>query len=381
MAKATGSDEQARGDGLPTTAAGVRVDLVVLACAVSAGIHAALVPDHLAEGAGPGIGFAVAAGLLLVAAVVSTRRPSQLVLLATAGLFAGLIVSYALVLVVGLPLVHPEREAVDGLALATKAVEAGGLVLAASLVRRPQLALFHRLKGTLVNTTRSARPVPLVLIALVTLFSALVALAVSGGMNMAQAHSPAAHAHAVPADPVKSVAFHADMRKLWEDHITWTRLAIISLEGGTPDTDATVARLLRNQVDIGNAIKPFYGARAGNELTRQLRNHILIAADVIAAAKAGDQAKLADAQKRWVANADTIATVLHSVNPGNWPLAVLKSEMHMHLKLTTEEAVAHLQGKWAADVAAYDRVHVHILHMSDVLADGIVAQFPARFAG
>jgi hypothetical protein len=195
-------------------------------------------------------------------------------------------------------------------------------------------------------------------------------------MNMAAAHGDAPHAHAATA---KSTAFHADMRKLWEDHITWTRLAIISLEGGTPDTDATVGRLLRNQVDIGNSVKPFYGAKAGNALTGLLKSHILIAADVIAAAKAGDKAKLADAQARWLKNADQIAAFLHAANPDHWPLATLKNEMRMHLGFTTAEAVAHLQGKWNADVAAYDRVHNHILHMSDLLADGLVEQFPARF--
>jgi len=29
---------------------------------------------------------------------------------------------------------------------------------------------------------------------------------------------------------------------------------------------------------------------------------------------------------------------------------------------------------------AYDRVHVHILHMADLLSDGIIAQFPSAFA-
>jgi hypothetical protein len=222
----------------------------------------------------------------------------------------------------------------------------------------------------------TTRPIPLALTALVAFFSALAALAVSGGMNMASAHGDAPHAPVVTA---KSAAFHADMRKLWEDHITWTRLAIISLEGGTPDADATVARLLRNQVDLGNAIKPYYGAKAGNGLTRLLKSHILIAADVIAAAKASDKAKLADAQARWLKNADQIAAYLHAANPEYWPLAALKGEMHMHLGFTTAEAVAHLQRNWPADVAAYDRVHHHILHMSDVLADGIVAQFPGRF--
>ena len=84
-------------------------------------------------------------------------------------------------------------------------------------------------------------------------------------------------------------------------------MAIISLEGGTPDTQATVGRLLKNQTDIGNAIKPFYGKAAGVAVTKLLREHILIAADVIAAAKAGNKAELTDAQNRWTSNADQIA--------------------------------------------------------------------------
>ena len=228
-----------------------------------------------------------------------------------------------------------------------------------------------------MRNTRAARPIPIALTALVAFFSALAALAVSNGMNMAQAHGSTQHAS--PALSEKGVALRTDMRKLWEDHVTWTRLAIISLESGTPDTDATVGRLLRNQADIGNAIKPYYGAAAGNELTRQLRTHILIAADLIAAAKAGDQTKLADAQERWNANADQIAATLHSVNPRFWKLGAMKAEMRTHLALTTEEAVARLQGNWDADVVAYDKVVRHILHMSDMLTSGIIGQFPARF--
>jgi hypothetical protein len=170
-----------------------------------------------------------------------------------------------------------------------------------------------------------------------------------------------------------------DMRKLWEDHIVWTRLAIISLTTDSPDTEATVGRLLANQTHIGDAVKPFYGNAAGNELTRQLRLHILIAADVVAAARAGDEEALAEALARWQSNADDIAAVLNSVNPRYWPLATMKAEMRRHLDLTTQEAVARLQGNWSADVAAYDEIHEHILHMSDLLSEGIVKQFPKRF--
>ena len=234
--------------------------------------------------------------------------------------------------------------------------------------------------------TRTYRPIPLALTMLIALFSALVALAVAGGHNAAAHGDGAEHAttHVVAADDVKPMsrsefALRQEMRRLWEDHITWTRLAIISLTTDSPDTEATVGRLLKNQTDIGDAVKPFYGEAAGNELTRQLRLHILIAADVVAAARAGDQAELADAQARWLANADDIAAVLNSVNPKHWELATMKAEMHKHLDLTTQEAVARLQGNWNADVAAYDEIHEHILHMSDLLSNGLVKQFPKRF--
>jgi hypothetical protein len=130
--------------------ADLRTDLVILTCAISAGIHGALVPDHFEEGTGAGLGFAVATVLLAILAVVLTRKPRQLALVATTAVFAGLIASYALVLTTGFPVLHPEPEAADALALFTKAIEAIGLVLAASLLRRPSLAItLTQPKGTL----------------------------------------------------------------------------------------------------------------------------------------------------------------------------------------------------------------------------------------
>jgi CHASE2 domain-containing sensor protein len=131
------------------TLAELRTDVVILTCAISAGIHGALVGDHFDEGAGPGIAFVLATVLLAALAVALTRRPTQLVLAGAALVFAGLLASYALAVTTGLPVLHPEREAVDGLALFTKAIEAIGLVTAASLLRRPSLvvALFEA-KGT-----------------------------------------------------------------------------------------------------------------------------------------------------------------------------------------------------------------------------------------
>ena len=226
-------------------------------------------------------------------------------------------------------------------------------------------------------TTRTPRPIPIGLTMLIALFSALAALAVTGGHDAA-AHGDESH-EASPTITQKELALRQDMRKLWEDHVTWTRLAVIGLTTDAPDTEASVGRLLRNQTDLGNAIKPFYGKAAGNRLTALLREHIVIAADLIAVARKGDTEGVASEQARWTANADEIATFLSNANPRSWKPATMKSMMRAHLRLTTNEVVARLRKDWAADVLAYDRIHVQILHMADMLSDGLIAQFPGRF--
>lgn len=169
-----------------------------------------------------------------------------------------------------------------------------------------------------------------------------------------------------------------NMRKLWEDHITWTRNVILCLTDNLPGSNQALKRLFKNQEDIGNAIKPIYGEDAGKRLTAMLHDHIAISADVVNAAKAGDNAKLGAANKRWTANADEISIFLSKANP-NWKLDDMKQMMHDHLKLTTDEAVARIKKDYVADIAAYDKVHNEILEMSDMLSAGIIKQFPAKF--
>ncbi|MGZ3653329.1 MAG: glycosyltransferase [Bdellovibrionota bacterium] len=181
------------------------------------------------------------------------------------------------------------------------------------------------------------------------------------------------------AAPINQNEFRAAMRKLWEDHITWTRLFIISDAANLPDKTATTQRLLRNQQDIGDAISPFYGRQAGAKLTQLLRDHILIAAQVVDAAKARDNNRLNRANTQWYSNADQIAAFLAGANPRNWALAEMQNMMHSHLQLTTTEAVTYLQGNFSASIAAYDQVHLQILGMADMLSSGIIRQFPRAF--
>jgi len=199
----------------------------------------------------------------------------------------------------------------------------------------------------------------------------------------AAALGPLQSPHAAPASQAqtseKAVTFTRAMDRLWEEHIVWTRLVIVDVAAGLPDLKTAEARLLRNQTDIGNAIKPYYRAAAGKQLTRLLRTHILEAVPVLVNAKSGDRAALTKALHAWYANANQIAVFLSKANPQAWPLSMTSSMMRRHLQLTTAEAVARLQGHWSADVAAYDRVENEILGMSQMLSSGIIQQFPNRF--
>ena len=188
-----------------------------------------------------------------------------------------------------------------------------------------------------------------------------------------------AHATAVAPPTAARMAFHDQMRKLWEDHVTWTRLAIVTFADGSPSFDATSGRLLQNQRDIGDAIKPFYGPAAGNKLTALLHDHITIAVELLQAAKAGDTDAFNAANTRWYANGNDIADFLAAANPRSWPDAVMRADMKEHLDQSLAEAAHELHGEYAASVSDYEGIHAHILMMADQLSAGIIAQFPSRF--
>jgi hypothetical protein len=211
---------------------GLGPDIVILACAISAGIHGALVPVHFDEGTGAGLGFVAATVLLTAVAAALTLRPaSPLALACAVAVLLGLLASYLLAVTSGLPILHPDPEPVDGLALATKTVEAVGLLAAATLLGRPWVAitLSRPEEEPNLKTTPAARPIPIALTALVAFFSALSALAVSNGHgahaygNTAPpANVPAAVTHPAMALTQKQAGFGTEMRRLLDSHSTWT---------------------------------------------------------------------------------------------------------------------------------------------------------------
>ena len=190
------------------------------------------------------------------------------------------------------------------------------------------------------------------------------------------ASSHIANSSTLPTDASTKLA--SALNSLWVDHIVWTRMYIVSYLADLPDTDVVAQRLLKNQENIGDAIKPFYGEEAGNKLTDLLKGHILVAVDLLKAAKAGDSNAAAEAEKQWYQNADDIATFLSNAIP-NWSKESLTNMLDEHLTLTKAEAVARLTGNYTGDIATFDLIHQHANGMSDAIVDGIVKQFPEKF--
>src|SRR2546423_4096382 len=208
------------------------------------------------------------------------------------------------------------------------------------------------------------------------------------------------------AQATRASALRQAMRKLWSDHVVWTRLDIIEAVDRTPVSerltkiasgvveqigtaiggavelasagDAAAIRLLRNQQEIGNAIVPYYGEAAGRKLTAILKQHILIAVELVAAAKAGDDAKSQTKDKEWDENAREIAQLLSGANP-NWPARDVYDLLDQHLRLTKTEATARLKKDWATDVKTFDDIYTEAMVIADTLAGGIVTQFPDKF--
>ncbi|HKS51773.1 MAG TPA: hypothetical protein VJS67_07875 [Pseudonocardiaceae bacterium] len=180
-----------------------------------------------------------------------------------------------------------------------------------------------------------------------------------------------------PTSP-QALSLQLALRRLWADHVIWTREYVVAAIADAPDAGTVAGRLLKNQEDIGNAVVPFYGEEAGRRLTELLKEHVMIAVDLIAAAKSGEQAKFEKADAAWDRNAANIASFLAGANP-NWPEKDVADLLGQHLALTKNEAVARLKGNWDDDVQAFDEIFTEILTVADVLAAGVVKQFPDRF--
>lgn len=167
---------------------------------------------------------------------------------------------------------------------------------------------------------------------------------------------------------------HDIFRKLWEQHVMWTRSFIASTTQDLPDAKFVTNRLLQNPIDFENIFKAFYDDQIAEEFTQLLTEHLLIAADLVNAAKQGNMEMAEKIRKKWYENADEIAEFLGGINP-YWNKENWKKLLYSHLSMTEEEAVTMLTGEYEENVKLYDAIENEALQMADYMSDGIIKQF------
>nr|WP_283094582.1 glycosyltransferase [Paenibacillus sp. ATY16] len=197
-------------------------------------------------------------------------------------------------------------------------------------------------------------------------------------MNPAGVSAQAAKEQKAECITPKMAQLKADMQRLFIDHTIWTRSYIVSALSDLKDQQDVLDRLLRNQQDIGNSIKSYYGEAAGNKLADLFREHIVIAGKIVAAAKANKPDEVKKLEADWHKNADDIVTFLSSANP-NWQFKALQDMMYTHLQYITEIVLNYIKGDWKADIATTDQNETHMIHLADMLTEGIIKQFPNKF--
>ncbi len=175
-----------------------------------------------------------------------------------------------------------------------------------------------------------------------------------------------------------SVDLNRKLRSLWEQHVFWTRLTVNSIVDGVGDVQPTTARLLRNPSDFAQVLAPIYGTAIAGQFEKLLREHLTIAAELVTDLKSGNSTAAADAQKRWYANADEIATFLAQINP-YWSKVEWQRMMYEHLRLLTEEVGSRIAKDYVRNVELSDSIEPQALGMADMMTSGIVQQFPSVF--
>lgn len=174
------------------------------------------------------------------------------------------------------------------------------------------------------------------------------------------------------------VDYRNDMRSLWEEHVAWTRMAIISLVFDLPDINEVLTRLLKNADDMGDMIRRLYGDEVAVTYSQLIKDHLLIAADLVKAALAGDELKAQEAEAKWYENADDIARFLNSVNPFLTEEAV-REMFYKHLDLTKQEAVFMINKEFEKDIAVYDEIEKQAREMADAISDAMVLHYADMF--
>lgn len=169
-----------------------------------------------------------------------------------------------------------------------------------------------------------------------------------------------------------------EMRRLWIEHIVWTKFAVSAILSDAPDTKLIVQRLLQNPSDFEKLFAEYYGFNVAKRFNELLTEHLLIAAEIVKAAKKGDTASVDMLNTKWYKNADDIADFLSSINE-YWDRRDVQRMMYKHLDLLKSNVMNMIENRYEESIKTFDQIQKQALQMADTYTEGIIKKFPNKF--
>lgn len=179
-------------------------------------------------------------------------------------------------------------------------------------------------------------------------------------------------------DPKAMNDFLADSRYVWDEHVFYTRNAIISILENLADAEYVTNRLIENQNNIGNLMRPYYSADVVDEYVSLLKDHIALVAEFAKAVR--DKKDIMPIQSQMQSNSAAIVSFLNTADPNRWSTTVVNNLWSKHMDYTAQQVMSRVNKEWLTDIAAADENHKVITEFADLFGNGIVFQNLEKFS-
>lgn len=161
-------------------------------------------------------------------------------------------------------------------------------------------------------------------------------------------------------------------RKLFTDHACYTVFVLKGIIDKNDSVTVFLNRLLDNQKDIGDQLKPIIGEENGNRVTDLLKEHIRLAGEVIKSISAKERSKLLNEKIAVLLdNGDEFSRFLSSLSPDKLPEREMIDMFERHNSFVKDMAIARRNKDYLEEQKLYDAYYNEILEMSDAIVNAL----------
>ena len=187
----------------------------------------------------------------------------------------------------------------------------------------------------------------------------------------------------------KSMIFRMDSRTLWTKYALGLVNYAVSSVANLSTTPSVEERLTKSASMLGDYFIPYYGIRAGSEISRLLTAIFENGVDVVEAIKKKED--IVPLQIKWSEQTKELAELFNKLNPGQYPVSLIQEMLEALTKLWTDNIKARFTNNIILNAESIDGINKLVItgianhvnkgyqSLADVLSRGVIAQYPLLF--